>query len=619
MRIFETLSAKIPRILTHPRLLPGLLFIAVAFNALSLKSGWFADDFWHRFGHSQLPAISEHLPWDQRMNGPMRSYSFFNAPTETTRRLLDVGIYPWWFNPTIQIGFWRPLTGYTLLLDYTLWPETPFFMHAQNILWFLLLVAVSYAVYREIMGVGWAAGLAAFLFVINDSHAMPVSWMANRHILVAAAFGVSCLLLHIRWRKNDRWPTMAGSLACFSFALLSSEGGITTFAYLFAYAVILDKSAISSRIKSLIPYLAIVAVWRAVYSTLGYGVYDVSLYVDPIREPVRFLSELYIRIPILLMGILAWPPPDLYLFLSSTAIPWYAALAFIVIGLAALATRNLWKDCRIAQFWALGMFLSVIPICTAIPSTRNMEFSSLGAMGLLSQLLFNQVAIGMPRPRRIVKWMVLYPALFLLFFIHCVFSPLRQITTPIGTAITQSKLESAIDIGNDPQIAQKDMIFVNSFCAMLPCFIIPYRLLEGLPNPAHIRMLSPGSSTIQMTRIDDRTISVRPKSGYSPPPTPLDLSFPRSHISLVFIVRNLEGLIRNFTCPSEIGDRVELTGVSIEVTDITDDKRIAEATYRFDKPLEDPSFQWMKWNMNQWRYEPYTPPPIGETVTIPFL
>lgn len=618
MRAIVNVIERFSSILSHRRFLLALLFLAFLLNAASLNAGWFADDYWHRLGYADSPEINKHLALDQRMNGPMRAYSFFTGPSEKTKSLMDLGVYPWWFNPAVRAAFWRPLTGCTFLLDYTFWPEKPFFMHVQNIAWFLFLAAASFFVYRKIMGAGGAAGLAALLFAIDDVHAMSAAWMANRHIVVAAAFGVPCLYFHLRWREKKRWLWAAGALIFFTLSLLASEGGIATFAYLLAYALILDAGAIFSRFQSTLPYVSIIAVWRIVYTQLGYGVYDISLYIDPLREPIRFMSELFLRIPIIVLGTLGWPPADLYCFLTSAANRWFAGAAFLVLALAAWVTRRLWKDCRVAQFWALGMLFSVIPLCSAIPSNRNLGFASLGAMGFLAQLVFNQSALGLSLPRRIVKRYALYAAFSLLFVIHCIIAPLGQFVASISITFLQSRIDHIVDLGNDPQIQQQDLILVNSPCALAACFLTPYRMLEHLPYPAHIRVLSPGSMPVQLKRIDEKTLLVRPKYGYSPPPDPLNRDFPWSHISEVFIVRRLEGLIRNYTYPAQIGERVELSGVSVEVTGLTEDQRIAEATFHFTKSLDDPSLKWMKWSLETWKYHPYKPPAIGETVTVLF-
>ncbi len=64
-----------------------------------------------------------------------------------------------------------------------------------------------------------------------------------------------------------------------------------------------------------------------------------------------------------------------------------------------------------------------------------------------------------------------------------------------------------------------------------------------------------------------------------------------------------------------MGERVKLTGMTAEVTQLTDDGRPAEVRFRFDVPLEDPSLCWLCYRYDQ--FVPFTPPPIGQTVDIP--
>ena len=57
------------------------------------------------------------------------------ASQTTNRLLVDLGAMPWWVHPEIKISFFRPLTGLTHWFDYEFYPETPFLMHLQNLIW----------------------------------------------------------------------------------------------------------------------------------------------------------------------------------------------------------------------------------------------------------------------------------------------------------------------------------------------------------------------------------------------------------------------------------------------------------------------------------------------------
>jgi hypothetical protein len=65
-----------------------------------------------------------------------------------------------------------------------------------------------------------------------------------------------------------------------------------------------------------------------------------------------------------------------------------------------------------------------------------------------------------------------------------------------------------------------------------------------------------------------------------------------------------------------LGERVELTGMSAEVTALAKDGRPTEARVRFAEPLDDPSLQWLQWDWKKGAYVPFTPPAVGETVFV---
>ena len=63
-----------------------------------------------------------------------------------------------------------------------------------------------------------------------------------------------------------------------------------------------------------------------------------------------------------------------------------------------------------------------------------------------------------------------------------------------------------------------------------------------------------------------------------------------------------------------LGQRVELTGMTVTVTALTEDGRPAEAAFRFSVPLEDTSLRWLNWKDDM--FQPFAPPAVGETVVL---
>jgi hypothetical protein len=85
-------------------------------------------------------------------------------------------------------------------------------------------------------------------------------------------------------------------------------------------------------------------------------------------------------------------------------------------------------------------------------------------------------------------------------------------------------------------------------------------------------------------------------------------------LNFAYMHQHLDRLYRDDSHPLVLGQRIELTGVTVEVTAFTEDGRPAEATFQFALPLEDPSLCWVRCERGV--YVPFAPPGIGETVRL---
>ncbi len=64
-----------------------------------------------------------------------------------------------------------------------------------------------------------------------------------------------------------------------------------------------------------------------------------------------------------------------------------------------------------------------------------------------------------------------------------------------------------------------------------------------------------------------------------------------------------------------LGHRVEMRGLTIEITELRPDGKPAEARFTFDRPLEDESLCWLHWRDG--RFRPFDLPPVGGEVFLP--
>jgi len=529
------------------------------------------------------------------IKSPLDMFNFFDGDPETTSMLMDHGL-PWWVDANIKAGFWRPLTAITHWLDYIIFSGDPMVMHLHSILWYAAAAVLVAVYYRRITGLTIAAGLAALMWVLDDTHGTPVGFISNRNALLACFFGMLTLIAHDNWYKHKqlKWKIIATvSLAA---SLLSAEAGIATCAYLFAYVVFLESSNWRQKLYNLAPYATVVIIWRIAWSLLGYGIVNVGLYVDPVRQPLLFVSEMWHKAILLLTAQLVGIASDIAIMLSAKALSHLVVIElFLLIILAAMFIPVIRKD-KIARFWACGMLLSVLPCCATFPCDRMLVFVSIGAMGLLGQFIVcvfsNKDVYKSKRALRVIS--IVAAVLFL--FSNIFLSP-GALTVKTMYPLGPPKLTEKIFVPpiEDEKIVNQDLVVVNPPTAFL-ALASPYMFDLSYKNrPKLTRALcSSFYGPTEITRVDKNSLSIRPAEGY--------MAF------------TLDRLFRGNNCQMELGQKVHLTGMEVEVTELTDDNRPAEAVFRFDKPLEDESFRWLKWGYGQ--YESYTPPAVGQTEII---
>ena len=66
-----------------------------------------------------------------------------------------------------------------------------------------------------------------------------------------------------------------------------------------------------------------------------------------------------------------------------------------------------------------------------------------------------------------------------------------------------------------------------------------------------------------------------------------------------------------------VGQVVALSDVTVKVTEMTADGRIARAAFRFTHPLEDNRYVWLLWDEATSTYARVQMPPVGETRVYP--
>lgn len=583
-----------------------LALLAVLVCAPSLELGWVADDLVHQ---ASILGLDE---FPEAKRSPLDLFRFASGDPEENRRAIDA-FWPWWTAEDLRLDFFRPVTGLTHGIDYALWPRSPALMHAHSLLWLAVLVLAATRLYRRLLPGAAVAGLAALFFALDEVHGMAATWVANRNAAIAAVFVLLALTSYDRLRRDGWRPGAVWTPLLVLLGVLSNEGAVAVGAYLLAYAVCLDRGTWKERLLPLVPSAAVGALWTAAYKLLGYGAAGSGVYIDPGTAPARFVQIAAERAPALLRGLLAWPPADFDVLLARSAQPF---IWWLSLGVAALFATLFWfflrRDPR-ARFFALGMVLSLVPACSTFPSNRLLILASLGGVGLLAQLFAGlwRTAHGDGGWRLPASVMVV-----ILIVVHVVFAPLGILAGMrdmgrLGAVIEQA----ALSLPADERLREQRVVIVNTPAAFVSNFGPVIRALRREPVPARSLILGSSLYSIAVERRGDRTLAVRPEAGFLPPPgTPRPGDDSAPPVSPNYVFQMLDHLFRDVRAdPLELGERIELSDVTIEVTGV-EDGRPSEMSFRFARPLEDGSLRWLRWDDGV--YVPFELPADGETVVL---
>lgn len=586
------MKTKLKALLSHRHMPLFATLAAIVLLLPTLGTGLMMDDHVHKM---MFTAPGARYPGGPR--GDWDLFRFLEDDPAALKHVMDRGMWPWWTVPGFRLAFFRPLASLWHSLDYRVFPDAHWFLHAESILTFAIAAFFAALFYRRLLGATVCAGLAALMFAVDDAHSMVIAWIANRHSIIAAAFGIAALVAHDKARQ-DQWKQgmVLGPLAL-ALALLAGENGTSTLAYLFSYALILDRAPIRSRIVSLAPYAGVSMIWAAIYKLGGYGAAGGAFYIDPLRQMGDYLQAVVQRLPVLLAGQLAAPPADAWMMFPPGET---AKLVGICAGILVVVAAGLFvvlRGNRTAAFFALGMTLSVLPACATWPGDRNLLFAGLGGFGLVAQLL-SASREHLARPARMLGGLVAGIFIFLHLVVAPLLLPLRGYA--MGAMLHDYTDRAIASFPGDAELKGKSVVVVYAPDSVISNTVIASRMNEKRDLPETFRVLMPAvEGSITVRRADDHTLSMIMSAGHLHEPTSILFRDPKRY-------------------PVHVGDRFVVTGMVAEIVTMMPDGQLPERIdFRFDKPLDDPSFTWVFWDKRQ--YSLLSLPRVGEERVLPVV
>ena len=583
--------------------------VATVLCAPSLWYGLQMDDLIHR------AALVDVEGFESSRRPPWELFSFVLGDASLARELIEKGFVPWWSPESLKLAFYRPIAGLTHWVDHNFWPSSPALMHGQSIFWYVVLVLCLGKLYRRMMGVGALAGLAMLLYAIDDAHALPASWLANRNALMAGVFGVLTLIAHDEWRRGrKKWGAFVAP-ALLLMALLCAESAVSVASYLLAYALFIDHDSLVRRFVALVPTVLVGLGWLLFYKLTGYGAAFSGLYIDPIANPSRYLCAVLERGPLLLWTQWAFPPADvLYMLAGGAAFVRSCVVLAFTLFLAALLFPVI-RSNRVARFWACGMILSILPACAMLASSRLLIFVGIGGAGLLAQFVTfvceekknSTLAVRSARIRRAACWAF--------GGVHLLLVPLGFFFAAAGMEqFNQMAVTASRTLPSDAE--SQTVLIVQTPTAYLSNAGLLIAATEGRSVPKQTLVLGSSIYPIEVERRDKRTLVMRPQHGFLAPGglAEAGLNEDRPSLDQLYLYPSFDQLFRDPGLAFSVGQKVELDVVRIEILKLTNDGRPAEVTFTFSTVLEDRSLRWIRWEGGV--YVPFELPSVGEAVTL---
>ncbi|HEX3771458.1 MAG TPA: hypothetical protein VHV30_11355 [Polyangiaceae bacterium] len=557
-----------------------------------------------------LPTVWSGLAFDDLLHrlvvegkmGPSLSrldlFAFISPDPAQRAHFEELGIYPWWIGPHMQVSYWRPVAALTHFVDYSLWPRAAWLMHLENLAWYGALVVTVGAFYRRFVSVAWVAGFAAACYAFDQAHAYPVAWVANRNAIMAAFFGVVAVLAHDRWRTSGRTWFGAAAGGAFTLGILSAESGVAMGGYLLAYALVFEADRIAARgatraraalaaLPSVAPYAGVVVVWRVAYRAMGYGVLASGANLDPLVDRGAFLVHAAQTLPILVASEITNAPPDVLLqhqaWMAAATVAGLAVLAVFAKAIGPLVRRD-----RTSVFFAAGALLSAVPLGGLFPSDRYLFWVGLGVFGLVAQLA--GLVFGTPgriHPAR-------YAVCCALILLRGVLSPALFPCRAAGPGLLEDDYEQMVDsMPRGPDFAEQTVVLVNAPLDLFASVVPIVAMGRGKTLPAHMYTLYAGTDDVTLARAGDDAIAVHSERGWL------------EHVS--------DRIFRGEPLPA--GSQVELAAMSARVEGETKDGRPTDVVFRFPTRLEDPALVFLAWGERG--FERVAPPLAGAKVSVP--
>jgi hypothetical protein len=351
----------------------------------------------------------------------------------------------------------------------------------------------------------------------------------------------------------------------------------------------------------------VLVLWRTFYVLAGYGLFHVGdFYIDPLNQPFQFAPELLPRMMQLLGGQLTGVPPEILFVVKPSLHPAVIALYGLFVVAALIVFLPWVRRDKMAAFWFAVMLLAAVPESSLVPISKNFGFIAIGAFGFIASFIAGLIAQPTRLPEQRAYRILAWTACVLLLLVHVPGQIAGRIVTAKAASIVFAQINQPPR--DWPNIENQNVIAINCPVPLLSGYVPGYKAYYHQPLPRTVRMLTPGCTSLNVQRADDKTLVIRSQG---PDLFSCDDVGP-AHAAYLFSTSNL--LLCTPHCKK--GDRYELGNLTVEVLESNAAELPSCVAFRFDTSLDSLDFRWIWFDWRTFSAQPFKMPAIGQSVIL---
>jgi tetratricopeptide (TPR) repeat protein len=284
---------------------------------------------------------------------------------------------------------WRPLVFASLAIDY--WfgnAMKPFYFHLSTFIWFLVLLALMFALFRKIFEQArpnplnipsplniWMAAFATALFAVHPAVAETVNYIIQRADLYSTLGVVASLVV---WISSPRMRKYGLYLLPLAAAALSKPPAMIFPAILILYIWLFEEATPAAALRRSIPSILVVAALGWLTSVMTPATYTFPAYGYRITQPIVILR--YFRTFFIPTGLTADTDRNAFnSIFDADALFGFVFLAVLIAVAVRTARRRETKPIAFGLGWFLLALLptSIFPLAE-VENDHRMFFPFVG-------------------------------------------------------------------------------------------------------------------------------------------------------------------------------------------------------------------------------------------------